>query len=87
MSLNFHFARTPDIIFGSGSVARLPAQINRFGNHILLITGAGSLESSGVLDTIITGLERNKISYHRQTLNSEPSPDFVDRVASQPGQK
>jgi alcohol dehydrogenase class IV len=82
LSIQFHFARIPEIIFGSGSIAQLPAQIKRFGEKILLIIDVNAMQSSGILDTIINDLKENRIVFQQKTVSGEPSPSLIDQLTA-----
>jgi alcohol dehydrogenase len=77
---HFHFARTPDIIFGSGSISQLPKQIRRFAEDVLMITDTAALQASGVLDSVKETLEQEQIGFRQISAEGEPSPAFIDQV-------
>ena len=77
----FSFARIPHIIFGVEKLKELSEVISKFGKNVLLVTGSGSLKSSGKLDEIITAMGKNTISHSLITIEREPSPLIVDKQA------
>lgn len=71
------------VIFGCGSVARLPEAVSGLGKKALLLTyGDGSMRSAGTLDRVTDLLEQAGISV---TVDEgvEPNPDseYVDRMS------
>jgi len=82
VQFHFHFARTPDIIFGSGSLSQLPKQIRRFAENIVMVTDTGALEASGVLDSVREILKQNRIGFQHVSAGGEPSPSFIDQVVA-----
>ncbi|WP_227356470.1 iron-containing alcohol dehydrogenase family protein [Haladaptatus salinisoli] len=66
---------TPDAEFGEGVVAHLPEVLDELGvDSPLVVTDAG-VESAGVLDTALAGLESRPAVHHATT---EPSVDDFD---------
>jgi len=78
----FAFSGIPGIVFGPGEFRRVHRIIKEMGNHVLVVTGASSLELSGKWDELEGGLAKESIRYSRVTLQGEPSPDFVDDTVS-----
>jgi alcohol dehydrogenase len=78
----FSIARFPRIEFGTGTVEKLPALATGYGNTVLLITGASSLDLSGVWPAIEQGLGKAGLHWHRVTVNGEPSPQMVDEAVA-----
>ncbi|WP_409574864.1 iron-containing alcohol dehydrogenase [Thiobacillus sp.] len=74
----FYLSRLPQIAFGSGVLANLPAIARKFGTRALLVTGAGSLKDSVHWSRITTGLETEGISWRHLSIPGEPSPRMVD---------
>ena len=52
----FSIARIPRIEFGPGSINKLPQLAARYGNTLLLVTGARSLQQSGAWTDITQSL-------------------------------
>lgn len=77
----FSIARLPRIEFGSGQIALLPAITARYGKTALLVTGASSLQRSPVWPVIERGLRAAGITWHRESISGEPSPQTVDSCA------
>jgi alcohol dehydrogenase len=76
--LPFWISRLPQIIFGSGTLSRVPGLARQFGRKALVVTGARSTESSpgwaGFVDTLRSvGIERVQLR-----VAGEPSPQLVD---------
>lgn len=78
----FAVSRLPQIWFGSGVLASLPAITRKYGSRALLVTGAGSLKGSMFWRSITTGLEAEGISWRHLAIPGEPSPRMVDDAVS-----
>ena len=81
MVSSFQFSSLPKIIFGPGKRAELPAEVKSFGTTVLLLTGTTSIYNSGHGDEILKSLEENKITFHHESIGTEPSPKMVDDIA------
>lgn len=79
----FSIARLPRIEFGRGTIAKLPALVQRYGHRILLITGAGSIERAQQWQTLLQGLDAAGIQWHRVRISGEPSPERIDEIVAQ----
>ena len=77
------FRSPPTIIYGKGTVTSVGEQAARFGKKAVLICGKGSLRKSGVLDIIVSSLEKAGVScavYDR--VGSDPTTSDVDEGAA-----
>jgi alcohol dehydrogenase len=74
----FSFARVPPVYFGAGRLAELPRVAAGFGKEALLITGAGSLQASGRLDSVKASLNQAGIRFRHLVIDAEPSTRFID---------
>lgn len=77
---SFSIARLPIIEFGAGSVNRLAQLCSGYGSRLLLVTGAGSLSRSGVLDKLSRQLDELAIIREAVTIRGEPSPQGIDDI-------
>jgi len=59
--LNFEYQNPTKIIFGKGSLNRVGAEILKFGKRVLLVTGTGSIKSTGLYDKVVSELKSNSI--------------------------
>jgi alcohol dehydrogenase len=78
----FSFYRTPRLVFGAGSVSKLPETAVCFGRAILLITGGAWLQRSGLAGTIIDGLQSRAGSVRIAAIGSEPAPAAIDAIVA-----
>ncbi|GMQ88483.1 MAG: iron-containing alcohol dehydrogenase [Gammaproteobacteria bacterium] len=78
----FSIARFPRIEFGAGTIKKLPTLAAGYGNTLLLVTGAGSLDQSGVWPAIEQGLGKARLHWHRVTISGEPSPQMIDEAVA-----
>ena len=77
------FRSPPTIIYGKGTVTSVGEQAARFGKKAMLVCGKGSLRKSGVLDIIVSSLEKAGVScavYDR--VGSDPTTSDVDEGAA-----
>ncbi|NNG12349.1 MAG: iron-containing alcohol dehydrogenase [Halobacteria archaeon] len=79
----FSLARFPRIEFGSGCIDRLPALVSSYGKHVLLVTGASSLQTSPVWERIRQDLQHAGITHEHTRVNREPSPQLIDAVVNE----
>ncbi len=49
---NFHYSIPTEIFFGKGEIKRLPDEIKKYGNRVLLVYGGGSIKKIGLYDEI-----------------------------------
>lgn len=82
MDTGFIFSRIPQIHFGAGKLAQLPALLHRNGGRVLLVTGAASFRASPHYTRLLHGLAAENIHVDVVSFCGEPSPDFVDAVAA-----
>ncbi len=79
----FSFAKTPEILFGEGSISSLGKLISIHGNNIVLITGGSSYENSTTKNKIEKSLRESRLRYMRYPVIAEPSPGIIDSVVSE----
>ncbi|VAW70720.1 Alcohol dehydrogenase [hydrothermal vent metagenome] len=84
---DFSIARLPRIIFSRGAVKQLPELCLQYGKTVLLVTGAGSFESSVAFNQLKSEFDRRDIKLLKCNVPTEPSPqlvdDFVDEFKTQ----
>ncbi len=80
--MNFSFARMPQVRFGPGKLAELPALARAFGREALLVSGAASLEKGGHLEPVLDGLAKAGLKVRRLTIAAEPSTAFIDSACA-----
>ena len=78
----FSISRFPRIEFGPGSINRLPALAALYGNTILLVSGAKSLQQSGAGPGIEQNLNNAGFEWHTLSISGEPSPLMVDEAVA-----
>ncbi|MEZ5477079.1 MAG: iron-containing alcohol dehydrogenase [Thiolinea sp.] len=74
----FSIARLPRIEFGSGSLSHVPELAARYGERLLLVTGAASFTDSEAAQRLFTGLRERGLSWEICRVTEEPSPQWVD---------
>ena len=80
---DFSIARLPRIIFSRGSIKQLPDLCLQYGQHILLVTGAKSFESSDSCQQLMADFEKADFKLFKCTVPGEPSPQLVDSIVQQ----
>jgi alcohol dehydrogenase class IV len=78
----FAFRTAGQILFGAGESRRAPALAAGFGTRVLLVTGAASLERSGVLGSIREALAGLGAEVVHQVVSGEPDIDGVDAATA-----
>jgi alcohol dehydrogenase class IV len=74
----FSIARLPRILFGGGAFAQVAGTAARYGQRVLLVTGARSFQVSGRWQQLLTRLEALHLSFDHVCIPGEPSPEDVD---------
>jgi alcohol dehydrogenase YqhD (iron-dependent ADH family) len=54
---NFVFENPTKIIFGKGSIAKIGAEVKRFGNRVLMVYGMGSVRTTGIYEQVLNSLK------------------------------
>ena len=83
--MQFELARLPRLIFAAGAIQQLPASINSFGKHVLLVTGGQSWSNSTWWPELIAALESLGIEYEHEVIDTEPTPQQVDGMVQTHG--
>jgi alcohol dehydrogenase class IV len=76
----FTIFRMPQILFGEGTLSKLPELIGIYGNRVLLVTGSRSLIYSQGWPVLQDQLHSAGIQWHHFTVDDEPSPQLVDEA-------
>lgn len=71
---NFNFHNPTEIIFGKGSIEKLPKKIRCLGTKVLLVYGGGSIKRTGLYDQVILLLKKNKGIKIFELGGVEPNP-------------
>ncbi|MFC4775310.1 iron-containing alcohol dehydrogenase [Paenibacillus sp. GCM10023252] len=53
----FAYYNPTRLLFGQGQLAQLPAQVQKYGNRVLLLYGGGSIKRNGLYDEVISKLK------------------------------
>lgn len=86
MIRRFDIARLPRIVFGHGSIARLPELAGTYGGNALVVTGARSFQDSPYWEALQAGFAARNVAWEVIRVAGEPSPQLVDdAVASHRG--
>jgi len=80
---DFSIARIPRIIFSRGAIKQLPELCLRYGNKVLLVTGAHSFESTQAYARLKLAFSGHNIHFEKCSIAGEPSPEMVDDIVTQ----
>jgi alcohol dehydrogenase YqhD (iron-dependent ADH family) len=69
----FTFHNPTKLIFGEGTLNQLPEEVQKYGKHVLLVYGGGSIKKNGIYDNVLAML--NKAGVEVTELSGvEPNP-------------
>lgn len=83
MTNNISIARLPRIEFASGSFQRLPALIEHYGKHVLLVLGSGRFRQTDHWSWLQQALADKGIHVESCCVSGEPSPLWVDQQVAE----
>jgi alcohol dehydrogenase len=78
----FSLARLPRIVFGDGTINRVPELASGYGQRALLVTGQRSFRDSPRFAPLVSGLQRAALSFEIVNVSGEPSPALVDEAVA-----
>lgn len=78
----FRVARLPEIMFGAGTLASLPATAARFGKRALVVTGGRSFVDSAHWSVLQERLRDHGLRWVSLRVSGEPSPQMVDQAVA-----
>lgn len=81
MSLSFSVKSLPYLIFGPGSLAKLPEVLLRYGKEILIVTGKSSFTDSAHWASLQEQLNGEGFRCHHASIHGEPTPEDIDSIA------
>ena len=81
--LPFSIARLPRIEFGRGVFNKTAKLVSSFGKHVLIVTGAASLQKTEHWSLLISSLEAQSIKFSHCKVLDEPSPQYVDETVKE----
>lgn len=76
----FSISRLPEIIFGEGRIQEAPKLVARFGQRVLIVTGARAFRDTSHWPTLTKGLKQAGITWETLSVEREPSPHMVDEA-------
>lgn len=80
---DFSISRLPRIIFSRGALRQVPDLCQQYGKTVLLVTGAGSFESSIAFNQLRAEFKTRNIQLLKCNVPTEPSPRLVDDFVSE----
>jgi len=78
-----NLAGLPKIVFGIGTISRLPEIIQSHGQQALMIIGGESLKKSGRWDALVLQLNQTRITFKAVAVRGEPTTELVDAIANE----
>lgn len=78
----FQHAALPQLIFGPGSISRLPELVKPYGTDCLILTGKSSFTSQPVWGEVQFQLKAEGISHAHEVISGEPSPLWIDKIVN-----
>ncbi len=78
----YSVARLPRIVFGTGTVTRVPELARSYGTTALVVTGRRSFRESDRWSALTDGLARQGVGWQAVTVEGEPSPGRVDEAVA-----
>lgn len=80
---DFEIARLPRVLFGNGSLSRVPPLARGYGQRALLVTGASSFRQSRHYDNWVTAMREAGMRWETFSVAGEPSPQLADEAAAE----
>ncbi len=78
----FSISRLPRIEFGSGCFKKIPALLDDFGKHVLIITGDRSFRETTHWIWLSENLKQQNFTWDSLRVSGEPSPQLVDEAVA-----
>ncbi len=75
---SFQFSATPTLYFGENSINTLTKVVDRYGRHILLITGKQSFQKLPNIQNVLFGLKQNDVKIEHYQTSGEPTVDQIN---------
>jgi alcohol dehydrogenase class IV len=75
---DFTVSRIPELIFGAGKIEALPQILEKYGKHLLIVTGKSSFSETGQGKRFFSHLTNKGFRLTVYPVNHEPSPEIVD---------
>ncbi|MBD3897542.1 iron-containing alcohol dehydrogenase [Halomonas sp. ML-15] len=80
-------SRLPEIHLHAEAIRRLPALVEEFGQHVLLVTGRHSFVASPHWPALLGELKARNIEWQHASIDGEPSPQRIDELVSEHRQR
>ncbi|WP_423363940.1 iron-containing alcohol dehydrogenase [Mycoplasma sp. P36-A1] len=73
---NFVYQRKTELVFGQDMLEKLPTEIKKYGNKVLLTYGMSSIKRNGLYDQVVTLLNDNNIEFIELS-GIKPNPEVT----------
>jgi alcohol dehydrogenase class IV len=81
----FTFSRIPELVFGAGKLSQLPLLLDKFGKHLLIVTGKASFAATPQAAQLFDNLAKSGFEWSTYNVDHEPSPHDIDNAVIQCG--
>ncbi|MFO7659015.1 MAG: iron-containing alcohol dehydrogenase [Bacteroidales bacterium] len=78
----FAISHLPAIVFGAGSISRLPEMLSEYGNTFLVVTGSESFQAGPDGMKFFETLDSKCYTVFRVRISREPSPSDIDEIVT-----
>lgn len=75
---SFTISTLPRIVFGEGSVAKVPELAREWGQCALLVVGRNSFERHAAWPVVVENMRALGMTYHIVHVDQEPTPTMID---------
>jgi alcohol dehydrogenase class IV len=79
----FTFSRIPELVFGAGKLSLLPGLLDKFGKHLLIVTGKASFAATPQAAQLFDNLTKSGFEWATYIIDHEPSPHDIDNAVIQ----
>ena len=73
---NFTYSIPTTVFFGEGSIKKLPKEILKYADNILIVYGGDSIKKNSIYNEMTALLKKNKISFCELS-GVEPNPRII----------
>lgn len=87
MMNSFSFSRIPELVFGAGKLSQLPGMLEKYGKHLLIVTGKSSFSATPQAALLFEKLVYMGFSWSVYPIVHEPSVDDIDNAVKQFGER
>ena len=79
----FTVGRIPELVFGTGKIQRLPGMLEKYGKHLLIVTGENSFLKTAQAEQLFEKLSVGGFRWSVYSVKHEPSAETIDHAVEQ----